>query len=64
MAAPNEEIAKDVKSLALGHRSFTPAGSDAWFPVGLVQQDVALLLQEYWFDSPQRANWPVSKLLK
>ena len=70
MEALNQEIAAD-RSLGaqfqIGHSYVTPhepvANARAWFDA-VVHSEIGPLLHEYWFDTPERANEAISRLLK
>ncbi len=70
MAALNKEIAAD-RSLGaqfqIGHSYVTPhepvADAQAWF-AEVVLSEIGPLLNEYWFDTPERANEAIALLLK
>ncbi|MFI8975156.1 AAA family ATPase [Nocardia asteroides] len=51
----------------IGHSYFTPADTESdgrnWF-VGVVESEVAPLLAEYWFDSPETATDAVAAMLQ
>jgi 5-methylcytosine-specific restriction protein B len=60
----NEEILKDEKNLGpgfeVGHSFFCPQGTEesldeAWYR-GIVEDEIAPLLREYWFDKPSKAE--------
>lgn len=70
MAALNLEISADRAlgpQFQIGHSYVTPhepvADTLAWFEE-VVQSEIGPLLHEYWFDSPERANEAISRLLK
>lgn len=70
MEALNEEIATDRAlgiQFQIGHSYVTPhepvAEAQAWFE-DVVQSEIGPLLHEYWFDTPERANEAISRLLK
>lgn len=67
--ALNQEIANDRTlgaQFQIGHSYVTPhetvADPQAWFSE-LVQSEIGPLLQEYWFDAPERADAAMAKLL-
>jgi MoxR-like ATPase len=71
MEALNREIANDKTNLGpgfcIGHSFFcTPPANDiydnAWFN-SIVEYEIAPLIREYWFDSPQKADSLISNLL-
>jgi 5-methylcytosine-specific restriction protein B len=70
MAALNEEIAADRAlgaQFQIGHSYVTPhepvADAQAWF-AEVVLSEIGPLLNEYWFDTPERANEAIALLLK
>lgn len=70
MAALNEEIAADRAlgaQFQIGHSYVTPhepvADAQAWF-AEVVLSEIGPLLNEYWFDTPERANEAITLLLK
>lgn len=65
MMALNEEISAEMgKGFAIGHSYFC-AGSkqydDNWY-TGIIENEIAPLLAEYWFDDETKANAQVKKL--
>ena len=67
----NAAIAGDTKNLGpgftIGHSFFCPTSGDAvldesWY-ASVVQNEIAPLLREYWFDDPDQANAMVDVLL-
>ena len=70
MAALNEEIAADRAlgaQFKIGHSYVTPhvpvADAQAWF-AEVVLSEIGPLLNEYWFDTPERADRAIALLLK
>lgn len=70
MDALNQEIADDRtlgKQFQIGHSYVTPHESvgdaQAWFEE-VVRSEIGPLLHEYWFDTPERAEASIAKLLK
>ena len=70
MAALNQEIAADRAlgaQFQIGHSYVTPheplANSQAWFEE-VVRSEIGPLLHEYWFDTPERADDAIVRLLK
>lgn len=70
IAALNEEIAADRAlgaQFQIGHSYVTPhepvADAQAWF-TEVVLSEIGPLLNEYWFDTPERANEAIAQLLK
>lgn len=70
MAALNNEIAADRAlgaQFQIGHSYVTPhepvADAQAWF-AEVVLSEIGPLLNEYWFDTPERANEAIALLLK
>jgi 5-methylcytosine-specific restriction protein B len=70
MAALNEEIAADRAlgaQFQIGHSYVTPhepvADAQAWF-AEVVLSEIGPLLNEYWFDTPERASDAIAQLLK
>jgi 5-methylcytosine-specific restriction enzyme B len=68
--ALNQEIAQDRalgEQFQIGHSYVTPhegvEDSQGWF-AEVVNSEIGPLLQEYWFDAPERANAAIAKLLK
>lgn len=70
MAALNEEIAADRAlgtQFQIGHSYVTPhepvADAQAWF-ADVVLSEIGPLLNEYWFDTPERADEAIALMLK
>ncbi len=70
MQALNDEIAADRAlgaQFQIGHSYVTPHepvhDAQAWF-AEVVQSEIGPLLHEYWFDTPERADEAIAKLLK
>ena len=70
MQVLNDEIAADRalgSQFQIGHSYVTPHepvhDAQAWF-AEVVQSEIGPLLHEYWFDTPERANETVAKLLQ
>lgn len=71
MTEVNREIADDAANLgqgfAIGHSFFTPAKTftyePGWFEA-IVESEIAPLLEEYWFDDPERAKQVTTRLLQ
>ena len=74
MTALNKIIIDDEKHLgrgfAVGHSFFCPPDPsadgldwDAWYRA-VVQHEIAPLLDEYWFDAPDKARKQVERLLE
>ena len=70
MEALNQDIAADRglgAQFQIGHSYVTPhepvADALAWF-AEVVSSEIGPLLHEYWFDSPERANEEISRLLR
>ncbi|BET67238.1 hypothetical protein ASA1KI_21560 [Opitutales bacterium ASA1] len=70
MAALNESIRADARSLGpgyrIGHSFFCDSGgspdSDAWYR-SVVTAQIAPLLREYWFDESTKADEEIKRLL-
>ena len=69
MEALNEEIRDDDelgRGFQIGHSFFVPGGddelSDDWYQ-NVVRTQIRPLLQEYWFDAPERVEGAVNRLL-
>jgi hypothetical protein len=71
MIALNEAIAADVVNLGpgfcIGHSFFTPrpggeSPSDQWYE-GVIEAEIVPLIEEYWFDQPDKAAHWHSQLL-
>jgi 5-methylcytosine-specific restriction enzyme B len=71
MTSLNEAIAADVVNLGpgfcIGHSFFTPrqggeSPSDQWYE-GVVEAEIVPLIEEYWFDQPDKAAHWRSQLL-
>jgi 5-methylcytosine-specific restriction protein B len=67
--ALNQEIAADRslgEQFQIGHSYVTPyepvTEAWTWFEE-VVQSEIGPLLHEYWFDTPERANEAISRLL-
>ena len=67
----NDEIEKDRslgKQFRIGHSYVTPSKGNkiddarAWFQQ-IVENEISPLLEEYWFDNPDKASDSSSKLL-
>ena len=70
MQALNDEIAADRTlgaQFQIGHSYVTPHepvhDAQAWF-AEVVKSEIGPLLHEYWFDTPERADEAIAKLLK
>ena len=66
----NKQISDDLSlgpQFRVGHSYVTPNSRindpDAWFSQ-VVQTEIAPLLDEYWFDSPEKAREAAAKLLE
>jgi hypothetical protein len=63
MGSLNEAILSDQASLGrgyqIGHSFFVPPGSvvepEAWYRL-VIENEIRPLLEEYWFDDPDRAE--------
>lgn len=71
MTQLNEKIAEDAKDLGpgyrIGHSYFCPTDSkssydDEWYTM-IIRSEIKPLLQEYWFDDPQKVNNHIDHLL-